>query len=436
MVARGPNEANTRYATIKSYSRPNDANPYAQPFFSCFNKVAMPDLTLIIEHGLWQDQIPGEGTCAETSAEQDYADVDDGVWYPTQSADDADTDSGAGGTIRLAVNELLFGRDATGDSWDVGIRFRNVAVPVGATIVAAWIEGTCNQARVGTVCNARVYGELNAAPALFTTYANFVGRARTVAFTNWAAIPAWVLATVYPTPDITAVIQEIIDLGGWASGNDLVVFVEDYNSDNDALREWASWDNVTYPEPELHIHWYDGATNTFGRSATCLDEVYICNKQNVAQLTHVYWYDSTGPPFWSANLIGLGGWPYTILPVGVVTGDAHYAGINTTVPNSGPFCNLVYDIATVATYGAGDSVQWQYWNGGWVNLTVVDSALVTCVETTPWLIAGVLAIREAMDFDTGNAIITVLIGWVIVVVVSIIFGMVFGVGAAITSSVF
>jgi hypothetical protein len=52
------------------------------------------------------------------------------------------------------------------------------------------------------------------------------------------------------------------------------------------------------------------------------------------------------------------------------------------------------------------------------------------------LIAGVLAIREAMDFDTGNAIITVLIGWVIVVVVSIIFQMVFGVGAGITSGVF
>jgi hypothetical protein len=32
------------------------------------------------------------------------------------------------------------------------------------------------------------------------------------------------------------------------------------------------------------------------------------------------------------------------------------------------------------------------------------------------LVAGVLAVREAMDFDTSNAIVTVIIGWIIVMV--------------------
>ena len=32
------------------------------------------------------------------------------------------------------------------------------------------------------------------------------------------------------------------------------------------------------------------------------------------------------------------------------------------------------------------------------------------------LVAGVIAIREAMDFDTSNAIVTVIIGWIIVMV--------------------
>jgi hypothetical protein len=36
------------------------------------------------------------------------------------------------------------------------------------------------------------------------------------------------------------------------------------------------------------------------------------------------------------------------------------------------------------------------------------------------LIAGVLAVREAMEFDTGNAIITVLISWVIALVINMI----------------
>ena len=37
------------------------------------------------------------------------------------------------------------------------------------------------------------------------------------------------------------------------------------------------------------------------------------------------------------------------------------------------------------------------------------------------LVAGVIAVREAMDFDTSNAIVTVFIGWIIVVVIKGIF---------------
>jgi hypothetical protein len=52
------------------------------------------------------------------------------------------------------------------------------------------------------------------------------------------------------------------------------------------------------------------------------------------------------------------------------------------------------------------------------------------------LIAGVFAIREAMEFDTGPAVITVLISWVIALVVSLAIGAIFGIGGAITSSMF
>jgi hypothetical protein len=48
------------------------------------------------------------------------------------------------------------------------------------------------------------------------------------------------------------------------------------------------------------------------------------------------------------------------------------------------------------------------------------------------LIAGVIAIREAMEFDTGNAIITVVISWVIALVISLIIGAILGVGVALT----
>ena len=37
------------------------------------------------------------------------------------------------------------------------------------------------------------------------------------------------------------------------------------------------------------------------------------------------------------------------------------------------------------------------------------------------LAAGIIAIREAMDFDTSNAIVTVIIGWIIVMVIQGVF---------------
>ena len=51
------------------------------------------------------------------------------------------------------------------------------------------------------------------------------------------------------------------------------------------------------------------------------------------------------------------------------------------------------------------------------------------------LIAGVIAVREAMEFDTTKAIITVVISWVIAFIISLIIGGILGVGAAITSGV-
>jgi len=44
------------------------------------------------------------------------------------------------------------------------------------------------------------------------------------------------------------------------------------------------------------------------------------------------------------------------------------------------------------------------------------------------LVAVVVAIREALDFDTGKAIVTAIIGWVIIMVITMIIGAVIGIG--------
>jgi hypothetical protein len=46
------------------------------------------------------------------------------------------------------------------------------------------------------------------------------------------------------------------------------------------------------------------------------------------------------------------------------------------------------------------------------------------------LVTGVVAVRQALDFDTGKAVLTVIIGWVIVFIITMVVGGVVGVGAA------
>ncbi|UCC86596.1 MAG: YIP1 family protein [Anaerolineales bacterium] len=56
-------------------------------------------------------------------------------------------------------------------------------------------------------------------------------------------------------------------------------------------------------------------------------------------------------------------------------------------------------------------------------------ALAGLVGAVWSLVAGVIAVRQALDFDTTKAVITVVIGWVIVFVISLAITAVLGVGA-------
>jgi len=125
---------------------------------------------------------------------------------------------------------------------------------------------------------------------------------------------------------------------------------------------------------EISSRYTDLDSNTQGRAATTLPEVYVGNKHVMASLTDIYNWTSPGGPF-SANLLGAA-LPFDIFPGGAAgpgNGDIMYFGIDTvTYADAGPFDSLVFDILTAATYGAGDFVTWEYWNGAWVNLTSLD----------------------------------------------------------------
>lgn len=244
LEARGPEETNVRYAEVRGFRDPEDANPYAQPFFSNFVTRARTALSVVLERGQWQSRPP----CGRDN-------LSEGDFEPQERADDAMTDSGAGGTIDTGHIQVTMGKDGAGDSWDGGFRFREVIIPAGARILSAYIEGVSYSTEVNDDCNLIIYGERDVNPALFTTYADFHGRERTIASIAWHQVSHWTAGTLYRTPDLTPIIQEIVDLAHWSSGNELVLFIQDLNSTTNTLRRYVSWDNLDYDPSVLHVVW-------------------------------------------------------------------------------------------------------------------------------------------------------------------------------------
>jgi len=141
-----------------------------------------------------------------------------------------------------------------------GARFTNITIPKGSTINQAYLTLRCSGAKAGTTVKTRISAEkIDNAPTFANDAAAFDARwaNRTTARVNWDNIPAWTLNTNYNSPEIKTVIQEIINRAGWASGNALVIFWEDFEDRSthaaDCYRPAYSYDTSTTYAPKLYI---------------------------------------------------------------------------------------------------------------------------------------------------------------------------------------
>ncbi|MHC4189565.1 MAG: fibronectin type III domain-containing protein [Planctomycetota bacterium] len=128
--------------------------------------------------------------------------------------------------------ELPYEDVGMGDPQVIGLRYTDVAIPKGAAITEAWVRFQVDETKGGTdPVNLIIEGELSANAAAFTSDAFTVtSRARTTAQVQWS-VPNWTAngeqGPDQTTPDITSIIEEIINQDGWAAGNALVLIISD-----------------------------------------------------------------------------------------------------------------------------------------------------------------------------------------------------------------
>ncbi len=167
------------------------------------------------------------------------------------SADDAEEKSS--GSISGNINDLELGFDDS-TRQTVGLRFAGIDIPKGAIITNAYIQFTTDEVSTG-LASLLIRGQDSDDAAEFTTAKfNVSSRPTTDASVSWS--PAdWTIrgeaGTGQRTPDLKAIIQEILDRGGWAALNDIAFLVT-----GTGTRTAKSFDGNAVAAPFLHIEYY------------------------------------------------------------------------------------------------------------------------------------------------------------------------------------
>jgi hypothetical protein len=138
-----------------------------------------------------------------------------------------DAEERANNNVSLGSSDLELVFDGGGNQ-TVGLRFNNIGIPQGATIIDATVQFQSDEANTG-VTDLTIQAEAVDSAATFTTADNNISsRTRTTAAVAWSP-PPWaspgLAGADQRTPNIAPVIQEIVDRSGWASGNSLAIII-------------------------------------------------------------------------------------------------------------------------------------------------------------------------------------------------------------------
>jgi len=117
------------------------------------------------------------------------------------------------------------------DAFDMGMRFRNVTIPQGATINSAVIQVFMKFITGSSDIVTRMQGFDEDDTAAFSSSARPSQRTQTTALIDRTYTSSeFVDETYLSLDDCTNIVQEIVDRGGWSSGNAMGFVLKDNGS--------------------------------------------------------------------------------------------------------------------------------------------------------------------------------------------------------------
>lgn len=178
--------------------------------------------------------------------------TDEGVTFAA-SSDDAEQENDE--IDALYDDDLDAGWEGEPEDLNIlttGLRFQNIHVPNGAKIDSAFIIVSSHEAKTTEdVAKLTIWGNNVDDATTFTEDALIDSRASTNAMIQWTVDEEWGLYTFHRTPDLSSIVQEIVDRDGWEFGNALAFIIQGEDqgpSEVENAREFESFENIADPE--------------------------------------------------------------------------------------------------------------------------------------------------------------------------------------------
>ena len=201
------------------------------------------------------------------------------------SASTDDAEERPSGTLRLTSSDLELINDGSEDQ-TVGMRFMDLNIPQGATIVSANIQFTVDEAANIDPCNLNIYGEDSDDAATFIgTKYNMTDRPLTGATVSWSP-PIWPTAEDsgpnQQTADIAPIIQEIVDRANYTSNSAIAIIMS-----GTGRRTAVSYNGDAAMAPELCVSYeltgsYDCPSLSANIGDPC-DDMDVCTIDDEVQ---------------------------------------------------------------------------------------------------------------------------------------------------------
>ncbi|WP_334031525.1 PilC/PilY family type IV pilus protein [Alteromonas sp. P256] len=164
------------------------------------------------------------------------------------------------GSVTTSSNELILSKGTK--TVTSGLRFEELRIPQGATIVSANIRFTSEGFNIADT-SLVISAEAKANSEGFSASSNNLSsRTKTTANVEWVSNNSFpTTGEVITTPDISDVLQEVIDLSDWCGGKNLNVLIEGTSSTGISDRKARAIDEGLSGAPQLVVS-YDDTTAT------------------------------------------------------------------------------------------------------------------------------------------------------------------------------